>query len=107
MRKLTKDSFIEKSNLLHKNKYDYSKVKYINSNVKVCIICPIHGEFWQRPSDHIRGICSPSCGGVKKMTKEEFVKKSRLIYGDKYDYSKVVYKNNNVIMNINQQPKNG
>jgi len=94
MRKLTKDSFIEKSNLLHKNKYDYSKVKYINSNVKVCIICPIHGEFWQRPSDHMRGIGCPSCGGVKKMTKEEYVKKSRLIYGDKYDYSKVVYKNN-------------
>ena len=31
----------------------YRKVNYINSQTKVCIICPEHGEFWQRPNDHL------------------------------------------------------
>ena len=38
---------------IHGNKYDYSKVQFANVNTKVCIICPEHGEFWQRPNDHI------------------------------------------------------
>ena len=47
--------FISKAKLVHQNKYDYSKVNYINHSTKVCIICPIHGEFWQRPSLHLKG----------------------------------------------------
>lgn len=30
------------------DKYDYSKVEYINYQTKICIICPIHGEFYKR-----------------------------------------------------------
>ena len=41
-------SFIQRANLIHNNKYDYSKVDYVNSYTKVCIICPEHGEFWQK-----------------------------------------------------------
>lgn len=52
-RKKSKDEFVEVSSHIHKNKYDYSKVDYINSQTKVCIICPIHGEFWQTPAAHI------------------------------------------------------
>ena len=37
----------------HNNKYDYSLVKYINSTTSVKIICPIHGEFKQKPYHHI------------------------------------------------------
>ena len=44
-KKLNKESFVERSNIIHHNKYDYSKVEYINSSTKVCIICPEHGEF--------------------------------------------------------------
>ena len=47
------ETFIKEGNLVHHNKYDYSKVEYINSMTKVCIICPKHGEFWQTPNDHI------------------------------------------------------
>lgn len=36
----------------------------------------------------------------KRSTKEEFEQKSRRIYGDKYDYSKVVYTNNYTKVNI-------
>lgn len=52
-RKITQEEFIDIASKTHNYKYDYSKVKYINSQTKVCIICPIHGEFWQRPAAHI------------------------------------------------------
>ena len=45
-KKLTTEEFIEKARKIHGNKYDYSKVVYVNSQTKVCIICPIHGDFW-------------------------------------------------------------
>ena len=60
-RKLTKDWFIEKTIKVHGNKYDYSKVEYIDSKTKVCIICPEHGEFWQTPNDHLDGCGCPKC----------------------------------------------
>ena len=44
---------ISKSIDIHGNKYDYSKVEYVDSFTKVCIVCPEHGEFWQTPSAHI------------------------------------------------------
>lgn len=40
-----KTKFIEKAKNKHGDKYDYSKVEYINSTTKVCIICKEHGEF--------------------------------------------------------------
>lgn len=49
------EAFILKAKLVHDGKYDYSKVKYVNSKTKVCIICPDHGEFWQTPKSHLRG----------------------------------------------------
>ena len=51
----TKDSFIEKARKIHGNRYNYSKVKYVNNHTKVCIICPEHGEFWQTPNSHLFG----------------------------------------------------
>ena len=53
MKKYTKESFIEKAVSVHGDKYDYSKVEYINCDTKVCIICPEHGEFWQTPYKHV------------------------------------------------------
>ena len=52
-RRMTKDEFIVIASKTHNNKYDYSRVEYINNRTKVCIICPIHGEFWQSPAAHI------------------------------------------------------
>ena len=47
--------FIEKANLVHNNKYDYSLVNYINNKTKVKIICKKHGAFEQIPDSHLRG----------------------------------------------------
>ena len=90
------EKFIEKARNRHGNKYDYSKVEYRGSKEKVCIICPVHGEFWQLPSLHIGQKCGcPLCNGTFKKTKTMFVEEARKIHGDKYDYSKVKYENIN------------
>ena len=86
--------FIDKSLKTHSIKYDYSKVNYINALTKVCITCPTHGEFWIRPNNHLNGQGCPRCGGTKRLTTEEFVIKAKQIHGNRYDYSKVEYKNN-------------
>lgn len=95
------DIFIEKAKEIHSNKYDYSKVHYINAHTKVCIVCPEHGEFWQTPENHLKGSGCPKCGKdkIKKIfshTTEKFIEKAKEIHGDKYDYSKVKYNGNKV-----------
>ena len=52
-RAFTTSQFIIRAIRVHGNKYDYSKVYYENKRTKVIIICNIHGEFLQRPGDHI------------------------------------------------------
>lgn len=61
MKKLTTEEFIEKARKVHVDKYDYSKVEYVNNLTKVCIICPKHGEFWQTPNNHLSGKGCPIC----------------------------------------------
>lgn len=90
---LTKEEFIEKARKIHGDKYDYSKVDYVHSKLEVTIICPIHGEFTQRPNDHLSGHGCLDCGNIKKVenrkiSTEEFIERSKKIHGDKYDYSK-------------------
>ena len=87
---LTTKSFIEKANSVHKNKFDYSKVNYVNSKTKVCIICPKHGEFWQTPGSHLSGRGCNLCSKPIHNT-ESFIAEAKKVYGDKYDYSKVEY----------------
>lgn len=95
-KKYTTETFIEKARKIHEERYDYSKVEYVDSYTKVCIICPKHGEFWQAPYAHLAGKGCSLCaeeyiGKIQRLPKEEFIKKAREIHGDKYDYSGVVY----------------
>ena len=91
---MTKEEFITKARSVHGDKYDYSKVEYINARKKVCIICPEHGEFWQEAFSHTIGAGCPACSNKKKYTTESFIEKAKKIHGDKYDYTKVNYVNN-------------
>lgn len=64
--------FIEKSKKIHGNKYDYSKVSYINARTRVKIVCPIHGDFEQKPYHHVSGVGCPYCNrslGEEKVEK--------------------------------------
>lgn len=92
--RLTTEEFIIRANKIQGNKYDYSKVEYVDYNTKVCIICPEHGEFYQTPNKHLLGQGCPKCGNTKKLSLTEFIERSRKIHGNKYDYSKARYVNN-------------
>ena len=74
--------FIEEANKVHGGLYEYHKVDYINTNSKVCIVCPTHGDFWQTPSNHLKGKGCPYCSGnAKKWSKETCEQEAR-----KYKY---------------------
>ena len=101
----TTKNFIERSNEIHNNKYDYSLVEYINNQTKIKIICPIHGEFLQTPHEHLKGSNCYKCRNeiIKKKlssTTEEFILKANEIHNNKYDYSKVEYINNQTKIKI-------
>lgn len=91
--KLSTDEFINRAKKTHGNQYDYSQVNYKNWTNKVSIICRKHGVFKQRADRHLYGNGCPKCHGSKAYTTESFTLKSKQIHGDKYNYSKVDYKN--------------
>ena len=99
MSKIKLSDLINEFKLVHGDKYDYSKVDYINTDIKVKIICPIHGEFEQTPYKHKKGQqckkCSYDTNSLKfKKSLNQFIDNSKLIHKDKYDYSLVEYKTN-------------
>lgn len=96
----TTKEFIKKAREVHGNKYNYSKVKYVNSHTNICIICPEHGEFKQTPSMHLEGHGCPKCAGVGKLNTIEFINRARDVHGDKYDYSKIEYVDANTKVRI-------
>lgn len=94
----TRDIFIQKAKLVHGDKYDYGKVEYINSQTKVTIICPEHGEFIQAPAMHLSGNGCPKCGRIyarkaNTFSADTFIAKAKKVHGTTYDYSKVQYVN--------------
>lgn len=96
-KKLTLESFIERANLKHDNKYNYSKSIYISIFEKVIIICPIHGEFLQSAKSHMDGFGCKQCSLdkrsiISRKNTSDFIKDAKEIHGNKYDYSLVKYK---------------
>ena len=92
----SEERFIEEARKIHGDKYDYSKVKYVNTDTNVCIICPEHGEFFMQPKHHLEGCGCQKCsweknGDKRKSTTEDFVEKAKKIHGNRYGYSKVEY----------------
>lgn len=77
---LDEKMFINSSNEIHDNFYDYSKIDFINNKTKVEIICPLHGKFKQKPNTHLMGhgcpICKQSKGEleIRKYLKEKNIK---------------------------------
>ncbi len=93
----SQEQFILRAQKIHENKYDYSKVNYINCYTKIIIGCPEHGEFLQTPDTHAGGIghkagCSKCAVERRTHTLEGFITRAREIHGDRYDYSKAEYR---------------
>ena len=98
-KKKTLDDFLSMAISVHGNIYDYSKTEYVNSRTKVSITCPIHGEFWQKPYDHISGHGCKKCkdkikSEKRRMSIQSFVQRAHLIHNYKYDYSNVTFHSN-------------
>ncbi len=96
----TIEEFINSANKIHNGFYDYSETNYINGGTPIKIICPEHGEFWQRPFHHLRGSKCPKCAGKHKRTTDEFIIEAKGVHGDEYDYSKVEYKSTDAPVEI-------
>jgi hypothetical protein len=90
-KRLNLQRFIDRANKIHKRRYDYSKTEYSSAHAPVEIICPEHGSFIQKAYSHLQGTGCPKCGHAKatqsSYTWQKFVDESRLVHGDKYDYS--------------------
>ena len=92
MRRKTTEQFIKEAKEIHGDKYDYSLVDYKNDRSKIKIICPVHGVFEQIPNSHLRGGGCLKCKTDNMFSnKEDFIKKAKEFYGEKYDYSLVEY----------------
>ena len=101
----TTEQFIKEAKNIHEDTYDYSLVNYINSYTKIDIICPIHGIFKQQPSNHLNGNKCKKCANDKlkknrKKPLEKFIEESKIKHNNKYDYSLVVYSNNQTKIDI-------
>ena len=89
----TVEEFIREGTIKHKGKYDYSEVEYKGNKIKVCIICPIHGEFWQTPDRHLHSSGCLKCAAEKRgknrrIDFETFKTKSNEVHNNKYVYIK-------------------
>lgn len=71
-----KSEFVSRSQEIHNNKYSYELVNYVNATTKVKITCPVHGEYEQRPNDHLAGHGCAKCGyEASGYTKSKFKSK--------------------------------
>ena len=85
MRKFNNEEFIDIATNKHNGKYDYSLVDYTGVFNNVLIICPIHGQFHQKPAGHLYGKgcykCSREITGKKnsinlRKTTEYFINRA-------------------------------
>ena len=82
-KRLTQEEFIEKARAIHKDKYDYSLVEYVNNKKKVKIICPVHGVFEQRAQSHLEGKGCELCTD-NTTTYKDYAEKLFKTFGDAY-----------------------
>jgi len=73
-------SFKKRAFEVHGDTYDYSLSEYESTITPLIIICRIHGEFTQKPSNHLSGNGCPRCGIQKngaslKLSQEEIIQR--------------------------------
>lgn len=87
--KIKKEDVLKAFKEKHGSKYDYSIVNYINSNIKITVICNTHGSFEITPHHHSNGVGCRACyDDRQKISKEDFEQRARERWGEIYDYSR-------------------
>lgn len=95
MKKLTEKELINRFNIIHDYKFDYSLMDYKDINSKIIIKCPIHGPFEQTVKNHLNGNDCFECSKRKKSkTTKIFVDLANKIHDNFYSYPNTKYKNN-------------
>jgi len=72
-RVIDQEAFVARAKEVHGDKYDYSKTEYKDMHSKVHIICPRHGDFYQRAQSHILGNGCPLCKRDKQIERMKVV----------------------------------
>lgn len=95
-KKLTTEEYINKAKKIHNGKYDYSLVDYKVSNLKIKIICPMHGEFEQRADHHLMKRGCKQCANIairnsKIKDATYYIDKAKEIHDDKYEYDETYF----------------
>lgn len=63
-KKLTTAEWIDNAKAVHGDRYNYSKLTYIDKSIKVEVICKEHGSFWVIPGNHTYSLSGcPDCAG--------------------------------------------
>lgn len=86
------DVFVSQAREKHGEQYEYLESTYIGATDLMTIVCKDHGEFSQKPIQHL-AVVTPcaKCRG-KMYTLDDFITKANSIHGEgTYDYSKVIY----------------
>ena len=91
-----RENFKQKASKKHKDFYDYNQVDYVNNTTLIDIICPIHGQFSQQPSNHLMGAGCEACGIARRADKkrkslEDFIAEAKAVHGDTFDYRNFKY----------------
>jgi hypothetical protein len=84
LRKTTKQ-FISDADFVHDRKYEYPD-EYLGAHKKIRIICPEHGEFFQKPNSHLNGHGCQKCGKCYRRTHEEYVNECNIVHENKFKY---------------------
>lgn len=91
------DKFVELASIIHQNKYTYNEENFLSTDENMLITCKIHGDFTQKPRQHLKNIGCKKCISEKTKQKltnttEQFIQKAEKIHKNRYDYSLVEYK---------------
>lgn len=80
--------YLAKARAVHDNKYEYVESSFTRSHSPIEARCLVHGAFIQQLSRHLRGAGCPKCIGRDV----DWVARFKTVHGDRYDYSRTVYK---------------
>jgi hypothetical protein len=91
--KCNKQEWINICNEIHKNKYDYSNSEYFNTNSKVIIFCPIHGDFKQIARSHKNGAGCKKCNrSLGEQIISDILNKNNITHICEKNFEGLIYK---------------
>lgn len=88
--------FLSKAAEVHKGRYDLSAAQFQGYHSKLIVSCPEHGAWEPLAGNFLKGAGCPTCarklvGQKVTLSTDDFITKSKLVHGEKFDYSVTQY----------------